>query len=119
MNELYDSFDSEREHIHRSIKHSKNVDYSKVKRSHHHRSRKHDKYILIHHMMTITTDPDSVYASTRTRQTMSMVIDTVLVNVRELVGEHLSIYLEGIKATPLCKGPSLEMLGSRDEVKSV
>ncbi|CAG7910048.1 unnamed protein product [Brassica rapa] len=78
MNELYDSFDSEREHRHRSIKHSKNVDYSK--RSHHHRSRKHDKHILIHQMMTITTDPDSVDASTRTRQTMSMVIDTVLVN---------------------------------------
>ena len=33
-------------------------------------------------MMTITTNPDSVYASTRTRQTMSMVIDTVLVNVQ-------------------------------------
>ena len=32
--------------------------------------------------MTITTDPDSVDASTRTRQTMSMVIDTVLVNVQ-------------------------------------
>ncbi|KAH0859571.1 hypothetical protein HID58_087832 [Brassica napus] len=45
-------------------------------------SRKHDKHILIHQMMTITTDPDSVYASTRTRQTMSMVIDTVLVNVQ-------------------------------------
>ncbi|CAN6869723.1 unnamed protein product [Brassica oleracea] len=68
--------------VRRSIKHSKNVDYSKEKRSHHHRSRKHDKHILIHQMMTITTDPDSVYASTRTRQTMSMVIDTVLVNVQ-------------------------------------
>ncbi|KAF2572043.1 hypothetical protein F2Q70_00005071 [Brassica cretica] len=68
--------------VRRSIKHSKNVDYSKEKRSHHHRSRNHDKHILIHQMMTITTDPDSVYASTRTRQTMSMVIDTVLVNVQ-------------------------------------
>uniref|UniRef100_A0A1J3DTV3 SURP motif domain-containing protein n=1 Tax=Noccaea caerulescens TaxID=107243 RepID=A0A1J3DTV3_NOCCA len=42
--ELYDSSESDREHLHKSSKLNNDADYSKDKHSHRHRSRKHDRH---------------------------------------------------------------------------